>query len=90
MAESDDKPADPPADAPPADAPPADAPPADAPPARLTAAQRAQAKRDQKLIDVQEQIDDGRMTVRKLTPEEMAEHAKRREEIQAERARRKR
>ena len=82
MAESDEKPADPPAE------PPADA--AAAPPTRMTAVQRSQAKRDQKLIDVQEQIDDGRMTVRKLTPEEMAEHAKRREEIQAERARRKR
>ncbi len=60
------------------------------PPARLTAAQRAQVKRDQKLADVQEQIDDGRMTVRQLTPEQMEEHAKRREEIQKERARRKR
>ncbi len=78
MAEPDDKPADPPAN-----------PPAD-PPARLTAAQRAQVKRDEKLADVQEQIEDGRMTVRKLTPEEMEAHAKRREEIQAERARRKR
>ena len=74
MAEPDEKPADAPAD----------------PPARLTAAQRAAAKRDQKLADVQEQIDEGRMTVRKLTPEEMEAHAKRRDEIQAERARRKR
>jgi hypothetical protein len=73
MAEPDDKPADPPA--------------AD-PPARLTAAQRSQAKREQKLADVQEQIEEGRMTVRKLTPEEMEAHAKRREEIQAERAKR--
>ncbi len=81
MAETDDKPADPPADA---------AAEKPDPPARMTAAQRAQAKREQKLVDVQEQIDDGRMTIRKLTPEEMAEHAKRREEIQAERARRKR
>ena len=79
MAETDDKPADPPA-----------TPPAADPPARLTAAQRSQAKREQKLQDVQEQIDEGRMTVRKLTPEEMAEHAKRRDEIQAERAKRKR
>lgn len=77
MAEPDDKPADPPAEKP-------------DPPARMTAAQRAAVKRDQKLADVQEQIDDGRMTIRKLTPEEMAEHAKRREEIQAERAKRKR
>ena len=60
------------------------------PPARLTAAQRAQAKREQKLADVQDQIDEGRMTVRQLTPEEMEAHAKRREEIQNERARRKR
>lgn len=78
MAETDDKPADPPA------------PEAPAPPARLTAAQRAQVKRDQKLADVQEQIDDGRMTVRQLTPEQMEQHAKRRDEIQKERARRKR
>ena len=77
MAEPDDKPADTPAEKP-------------DPPARLTAAQRAQVKREQKLVDVQEQIDDGRMTIRKLTPEEMAEHAKRRDEIQAERAKRKR
>jgi hypothetical protein len=75
MAEPDDKPAD---------------PPADAPPARQTAAQRAAAKRDQKLADVQEQIEEGRMTVRKLTPEEMEAHSKRREEIQSERAKRKR
>ena len=60
------------------------------PPARSNAAQRAQEKREQKLADVQEQIDDGRMTVRQLTPEEMEEHAKRRAEVQAERARRKR
>jgi hypothetical protein len=75
MAEPDDKPA---------------TPPADPPPARQTAAQRAAVKRDQKLADVQEQIEEGRMTVRKLTPEEMEAHAKRREEIQAERAKRKR
>ena len=77
MAETDDKPADAPVEKP-------------DPPARLTAAQRSQAKREQKLADVQEQIDEGRMTVRQLTPEQMAEHAKRRDEIQAERARRKR
>jgi len=77
MAEPDDKPADTPDEKP-------------AAPARMTAAQRSQAKREQKLADVQEQIDEGRMTVRQLTPEQMAEHAKRREEIQAERARRKR
>lgn len=77
MAEPDDKPADTPAEKPDA-------------PVRLTAAQRSQAKREQKLADVQEQIDEGRMTVRQLTPEQMAEHAKRRDEIQAERAKRKR
>lgn len=60
------------------------------PPARMTQAQRAQQKRDQKLLDMQEQIDTGRMTVRKLTPEEMEENAKRREQRQAERARKKR
>ena len=81
MAEPDDKPADTPADTP------EEKPAA---PARMTAAQRAQVKREQKLVDVQEQIDDGRMTIRKLTPEEMEVHAKRRDEIQAERAKRKR
>ena len=80
MADTDDKPAE----------APATDPPKPDPPARLTAAQRSQAKREQKLQDVQEQIDEGRMTVRKLNPEEMAEHAKRRDEIQAERAKRKR
>ena len=64
-------------------------PPKD-PPARMTPAQRAQEKRDQKLTDMQDAIEDGRMTVRQLTPEEMAEHAERRAEIQAERAKRKR
>ena len=85
MAEPDDKPAEAPAADPPAEKP--EKPEA---PVRLTAAQRSQAKREQKLQDVQEQIDEGRMTVRKLSPEEMAEHAKRRDEIQAERAKRKR
>ena len=84
MADTDDKPAEVPAEAPATD------PPKPDPPARLTAAQRTQAKREQKLQDVQEQIDEGRMTVRKLSPEEMAEHGKRRDEIQAERAKRKR
>jgi hypothetical protein len=60
----------------------------DDPPARTTAAQRAQEKRDQKLAEVQEEIKSGRMTHRKLTPEEMAEHAKRREELQAQRRKR--
>jgi hypothetical protein len=55
-------------------------------PTRSTPAQRAQVKREQKLADMQEEIDDGRMTVRQLTPEEMEEHAKRRAEVQAERA----
>ena len=59
-------------------------------PARTTPQQRAQEKREQKLADIQEDIEGGRMTVRQLTPEEMEEHAKRRAEVQAERARRKR
>lgn len=59
-------------------------------PARMTPAQRAQEKRDQKLADVQEEIESGRMKVRKLTPEEMEEHSKRRAEVQADRERRKR
>ncbi len=54
-------------------------------PARITPAQRAQMKRDEKLAHVQEEIDSGRMKTRKLTPEEMAEHAARREEIQSRR-----
>jgi hypothetical protein len=61
----------------------------DDPPARPTTAQRAQQKRDQKLADVQEEIDSGRMTSRQLTPEEMEEHAGRREELQAKRRNRK-
>ena len=61
---------------------------ADDPPARTTAAQRAQEKREQKLADVQKEIDSGRMTARKLTPEEMKEHAARREELQAQRKKR--
>ena len=54
-------------------------------PARTTAAQRAQERREEKLAEVQKEIDSGRMTTRKLTPEEMAEHAERREELQAQR-----
>jgi hypothetical protein len=61
---------------------------ADDPPARSAAAQRAQEKREQKLADVQNEIDSGRMTHRKLTPEEMEKHAERREELQAERRKR--
>ena len=61
---------------------------ADDPPARPPAAQRAQEKREQKLADVQKEIDSGRMTTRKLTPEEMAEHAERREQLQAQRQKR--
>jgi hypothetical protein len=59
------------------------------PPARTTPAQRAQAKRDEKLANVQAEIDSGRMTTRKLTPEEMEAHAKRREEVQSQRRKRK-
>jgi hypothetical protein len=62
---------------------------ADDPPARSTTAQRAQQRRDQKLADVQEEIDSGRMTRRQLTPEEMEEHAARREELRAQRRNRK-
>jgi hypothetical protein len=58
------------------------------PPARTTPAQRAQNKREQKLADVQEEIDSGRMTRRMLTPEEMEQHAERREELQAQRRKR--
>jgi hypothetical protein len=61
---------------------------ADDPPARSAASQRAQEKREQKLADVQKEIDSGRMTHRKLTPEEMEAHAERREELQAERRKR--
>jgi hypothetical protein len=61
----------------------------DDPPARATTAQRAQQRRDQKLADVQEEIDSGRMTRRQLTPEEMEEHAGRREELRAQRRNRK-
>jgi hypothetical protein len=61
----------------------------DPPPARSTSAQRAQERRDQKLADVQEEIDSGRMTRRQLTPEEKEEHARRREELQAQRRNRK-
>jgi hypothetical protein len=81
-------PPDPSADARPAGTVP-DMADGDDPPARTTAAQRAQEKRDQKLADVQKEIDSGRMTRRQLTPEEMAEHAERREEVQAERRKRK-
>jgi hypothetical protein len=62
---------------------------ADDPRARTTTAQRAQQRRDQKLAEVQEEIDSGRMTHRRLTPEEMEEHAGRREELQAQRRNRK-
>ena len=61
---------------------------ADDPPARTTAARRAQERREQKLADVQKEIDSGRMTRRKLTAEEMEEHAQRREVLQAQRRKR--
>ena len=61
----------------------------DDPPARTTSAERAQQRRDQKLADVQEEIDSGRMTHRQLTPEEKEEQARRREEFQAQRRNRK-
>jgi len=56
-----------------------------APPTRTTPAQRAQQKREDKLASVQEELDSGRMTTRQLTPEEMEQHAKRREELQSQR-----
>jgi hypothetical protein len=59
------------------------------PPPRTTQAERAQQKRAQKLADVQDEIDSGRMTSRQLTPEEMEQHAGRREELQAQRQERK-
>jgi hypothetical protein len=62
---------------------------ADDPPARTTPAQRAQQKRDEKLAAMQEELASGRMTSRQLTPEEMAEHARRRAELQAQRRKRK-
>ena len=62
---------------------------ADEPGARTTPAQRTQQKREQKLADVQAEIDSGRMTQRRLTPEEMEEHDGRREELQAQRRNRK-
>ena len=74
----------------PAEEPPVAEKPAEEKPARVTPAQRAQEKRDQKLADIKDEIETGRMTVRKLTPEEMEEHAKRRAEVQADRSRRKR
>jgi hypothetical protein len=62
---------------------------ADDRPERTTNAQRAQQRRDQKLADLQEEIDSGRMTRRQLTPEEMEQHAGRRKELQAQRRNRK-
>lgn len=87
MSEAEEKPAEEqPADAKPAEEQPAEAKPAEAKPPRPTAHQRAQEKREQKLADMQDEIDDGRMTIRQLTPEEMEQHGKRRDEVQAERA----
>ena len=74
---------------PPKAEPPKEQPPKDPPPTRITPAQRAAEKREQKLADMKEEIEDGRMTVRQLTPEEMEAHSKRRTEVQAERAARK-
>jgi hypothetical protein len=50
------------------------------PPARKTPAERAAAKRQEKLDDIQEQVDEGRLTIRKLSDEEMAAFEKRRAE----------
>jgi hypothetical protein len=57
-------------------------------PGTSPSAQRAQQRRDQKLADVQEELDSGRMTRRQLTPEEKEDHARRREELQAQRRKR--
>ena len=54
------------------------------PPARLTPAQRQQAKRAEKLAHVQEELESGRMTTSRLSPEEMAAHAARQAERAAE------
>ncbi len=50
------------------------------PPPKLTPAERAAAKRQEKLDDIQDQVDQGRLTIRKLSDEERAEFEKRREE----------
>lgn len=42
------------------------------PPKRMTPQERQQAKRQERLDAVQEQIDSGSLTVRKVTPEEQA------------------
>ena len=40
------------------------------PPTRLTPAERAQRKREEKLAELQKDIDTGRLTVRQMTDEE--------------------
>jgi hypothetical protein len=60
------------------------------PPARRTTSEQARQKRDEKLAAMQEEIDSGRMKVRQLTDAEMEEHAARRDEVRANRERRKR
>lgn len=45
---------------------------AEDPPKRMTAQERQQVKRQERLDAVQEQIDSGSLTVRKITPEERA------------------
>jgi hypothetical protein len=50
---------------------------------RLTPAERAQLKRDEKLADMKEQVDSGRLTIRQLTDEEREAWAKRQAEREA-------
>ena len=46
--------------------------------AQSTAKDRHQARRTEKLAEIAEQVADGRLTVRKLTPAELEAHAPRR------------
>lgn len=42
------------------------------PPKRMTPQERQQAKRDERLANVQEQVDNGSLTIRKVSDEERA------------------
>ena len=42
------------------------------PPRRMSPAERAQQKREQKLADLKDDVDSGRLTVRQMTDEEKA------------------
>ncbi len=48
-------------------------------PARLSPAERAQRKREEKLADLQQEIDSGRLVVRQMTEEEKAKFDEARE-----------